>query len=39
VQSIPALLVMREAKVTSRQVAAAPAAALRSRGRAGARGL
>ncbi len=30
VQSIPTLLVMREGKVTSRQVGAAPAAALRS---------
>ena len=30
VQSIPALLVMREGKVTSRQVGAVPAAALRS---------
>jgi thioredoxin 2 len=30
VQSIPTLLVMRKGKVTSRQVAAAPAAALRS---------
>jgi thioredoxin 2 len=30
VQSIPMLLVMREGKVTSRQVGAAPAAALRS---------
>jgi thioredoxin 2 len=30
VQSIPTLLVMREGKVTSRQVGAAPAEALRS---------
>jgi len=30
VQSIPTLLVMREGKVTSRQIGAAPAAALRS---------
>jgi thioredoxin 2 len=30
VQSIPTLLVMRKGKVTSRQVGAAPAAALRS---------
>jgi thioredoxin 2 len=30
VQSIPTLLVMRAGKVTSRQVGAAPAAALRS---------
>jgi thioredoxin 2 len=30
VQSIPTLLIMRDGKVTSRQVGAAPAAALRS---------
>jgi len=30
VQSIPTLLVMRDGKVTSRQIGAAPAAALRS---------